>query len=137
MNIHINKTTRFQSWEGKTIFGEYPVHIRPGNFTVTLIFHDQESIERLSQLLNRLWFKLNPDRLWKKSAQLRFHFEKSENPSKFYSLKALSRPEDRDLLGEATRAPYGVLQRVGRGLSLNLALFFTFLENPKRKIPSF
>jgi hypothetical protein len=52
MNIHINKTTRFQSWEGKTIFGEYPVHIRPGNFTVTLMFHDQESIERLSQLLD-------------------------------------------------------------------------------------
>jgi hypothetical protein len=51
MNIHINKTTRFQSWEGQTIFGEYPVYIRPGNFTVTLMFHDKESINRLCQLL--------------------------------------------------------------------------------------
>jgi hypothetical protein len=50
MNIHINKTTRLQSWEGKTVFGEYPVYIRPGNFTVTLMFHDQESINRLCQL---------------------------------------------------------------------------------------
>lgn len=51
MNIHINKTTRLQSWEGKTVFGEYPVYIRPGNFTVTLMFHDKESINRLCQLL--------------------------------------------------------------------------------------
>jgi len=38
LNIHINKHTRFQSWEGQTIFNEYPVHIRSGNFTVTLLF---------------------------------------------------------------------------------------------------
>lgn len=53
MNIHINKQTRFQSWEGKTIFGEYPVHIRPGNFTVTLMFHDEESIDNLRQILSQ------------------------------------------------------------------------------------
>jgi hypothetical protein len=53
MNIHINKQTRFQSWEGRTIFGEYPVHIRPGNFTVTLLFHDEESIDNLRQILNQ------------------------------------------------------------------------------------
>lgn len=51
MNIHINKTTRFQAWEGRTVFGEYPVFIRPGNFTVTLLFHDKESINRLCRLL--------------------------------------------------------------------------------------
>jgi len=51
MNIHINKHTRFQSWEGKTIFNEYPVHIRSGNLTVTLLFHDMESIEDLRQIL--------------------------------------------------------------------------------------
>ena len=51
MNIHINKQTRFQPWEGRTIFGEYPVHIRPGNFTVTLMFHDEESIDNLRQIL--------------------------------------------------------------------------------------
>lgn len=37
MNIHISKHTRLQPWEGKTIFGDYPVHLRPGNFTVTLL----------------------------------------------------------------------------------------------------
>lgn len=51
MNIHINKNTRFQSWEGKTIFNEYPVHIRPGNFTVTLLFQDKTSIANLCQIL--------------------------------------------------------------------------------------
>jgi len=65
MNIHINKTTRFQSWEGKTIFGEYPVHIRPGNFTVTLMFHDKESIERLSQLLDDTMFEIESRALMK------------------------------------------------------------------------
>lgn len=58
MNIHINKTTRFQSWEGKTIFGEYPLHIRPGNFTVTLMFHDKESIVRLSHLLDETVYEI-------------------------------------------------------------------------------
>ncbi|MDK2894341.1 MAG: hypothetical protein PWQ98_467 [Moorella sp. (in: firmicutes)] len=51
MNLHINRFTRFQSWEGKTIFNEYPLHIRHGNITVTLLFQDKESIERLWQLL--------------------------------------------------------------------------------------
>jgi len=51
MNIHINKNTRIQSWEKKTIFGEYPVHLRPGNFTVTLLFHDAGSILRLCEVL--------------------------------------------------------------------------------------
>jgi hypothetical protein len=58
MNIHINKTTRLQSWEGKTVFGEYPVYIRPGNFTVTLMFHDKESINRLCQLLVETIFEI-------------------------------------------------------------------------------
>jgi hypothetical protein len=58
LNIHINKTTRFQSWEGQTIFGEYPVYIRPGNFTVTLMFHDKESINRLCQLLVETIFEI-------------------------------------------------------------------------------
>lgn len=58
MNIHINKTTRFQSWEGKTVFGEFPVYIRPGNFTVTLMFHDKESINRLCQLLIETVFEI-------------------------------------------------------------------------------
>lgn len=52
MNIHINRLTRFQSWEGKTIFNEYPLHIRPGNFTVTLLFHDTECIDKLRQILD-------------------------------------------------------------------------------------
>jgi len=50
VNIHINKHTRFQSWDGKTIFNEYPVHIRSGNFTVTLLFHDRDSIDNLRHL---------------------------------------------------------------------------------------
>jgi hypothetical protein len=58
MNIHINKTTRFQSWEGKTVFGEFPVYLRPGNFTVTLMFHDKESINRLCQLLIETVFQI-------------------------------------------------------------------------------
>ncbi len=52
MNIHINRLARFQSWERKTIFNEYPVHIRPGNFTVTLLFNDTECIDRLRQILD-------------------------------------------------------------------------------------
>jgi len=58
MNIHINKTTRLQSWEGKTVFGEYPLFIRPGNFTVTLMFHDKESITRLCELLMEMVFEI-------------------------------------------------------------------------------
>lgn len=47
MNIHINKNTRLQPWEGKAVFSEYLMHIRPGNFTVTLLFHDREVINDL------------------------------------------------------------------------------------------
>lgn len=65
MNIHINKTTRFQSWEGKTIFGEYPVYIRPGNFTVTLMFHDKESMNRLCQLLVEMIFEIENESIEK------------------------------------------------------------------------
>jgi len=61
MNIHINKTTRLQPWEGKTVFGEYPVFIRPGNFTVTLMFHDKESINRLCQILMDTIFEIDTD----------------------------------------------------------------------------
>lgn len=59
VNIHINKTTRIQTWEGKTVFGEYPVYIRPGNFTVTLMFHDKESINRFCQLLMDTIFEID------------------------------------------------------------------------------
>jgi hypothetical protein len=65
MNIHINKTTRFQSWEGKTVFGEYPVYIRPGNFTVTLMFHDKESMNRLCQLLVEMIFEIENESIEK------------------------------------------------------------------------
>jgi hypothetical protein len=58
LNIHINKTTRFQSWQGQTVFGEYSVYIPLGNFTVTLMFHDQESINRLCQLLSETIFEI-------------------------------------------------------------------------------
>jgi len=54
MNIHITKHTRLQPWEGKTIFGDYPLHLRPGNFTVTLLFADAESIRRLHEMLGQL-----------------------------------------------------------------------------------
>jgi len=60
MNIHINKNTRLQSWEGKTIFNEYPVHIRPGNFTVTLLFHDREAINNLREILTKTLFEIEP-----------------------------------------------------------------------------
>jgi len=63
VNIHINKTTRLQGWDGKTVFGEFPVYIRPGNFTVTLMFHDKESINRLCQLLLDTMFEIDADSL--------------------------------------------------------------------------
>lgn len=66
MNIHINKHTRFQSWEGKTIFNEYPVHIRSGNFTVTLLFHDRESINNLRQILTETMFEIEPKEFMEK-----------------------------------------------------------------------
>lgn len=52
MNIHITKNTSFQTWDKRTIFNEFPLFIRPGNFTVTLMFHDTESIRRLADMLN-------------------------------------------------------------------------------------
>ncbi|KKM10618.1 hypothetical protein SY88_13225 [Clostridiales bacterium PH28_bin88] len=61
MNIHINKHTRFQSWEGKTFFNEYPVHIRSGNITVTLLFYDKESIDNLRQILAETMFEIEPE----------------------------------------------------------------------------
>ncbi len=60
MNIHINKHTRFQPWEGKTIFNEYPVHIRTGNFTVTLLFHDRDSMDSLRQILAETMCEIEP-----------------------------------------------------------------------------
>jgi hypothetical protein len=65
MNIHINKHTRFQPWQGKTIFNEYPVHIRSGNFTVTLLFHDKESIDNLSQILEETMSEIPDDSIEK------------------------------------------------------------------------
>lgn len=65
MNIHINKTTRLQPWEGKTVFGEYPVFIRPGSFTVTLMFHDRESIDRLYLLLKETMVEIDTQEFMK------------------------------------------------------------------------
>jgi hypothetical protein len=73
MNIHINKTTRFQSWEGKTVFGEYPVYIRPGNFRVTLMFHNKESMNRLCQLLVEMIFEIENESIIKQ-IQLCIHY---------------------------------------------------------------
>lgn len=53
VNIHINRTTRLQPWDGRTVFGEYPVFIRPGNFTVTLLFHDAEAVRKLYDILGQ------------------------------------------------------------------------------------
>ncbi len=59
MNIHINKHTRFQNWDKKTIFDEYPLHIRTGGkFTVTLLFHDTESLERMNHMLGCMLFEI-------------------------------------------------------------------------------
>jgi hypothetical protein len=54
MNIHVTKHTRLQSWEGKTVFGEYPLYLRPGNFTVALLFADAASVRRLYDMLSEL-----------------------------------------------------------------------------------
>lgn len=51
MNIRINGYTRYQSWDGNTIFGEYPLHIKSGNLTVTLMFQDLDAIRTLKDLL--------------------------------------------------------------------------------------
>ena len=51
MNIHITKTLLFQTWDKRTVFNEFPF-IRPGNFTVTLMFHDAEAIRRMADMLN-------------------------------------------------------------------------------------
>jgi len=50
-----------EPWEGKTVFGEYPVFIRPGNFMVTLLFHDKESINRFCQLLMDTIFEIDAE----------------------------------------------------------------------------
>lgn len=60
MNIHINKHTRFQSWEGKCIFNEYPLHIRTGNLTVTLLFHDHNSMNSLYEILSETIWETKP-----------------------------------------------------------------------------
>jgi len=54
MNIHINKHTRLQPWEGKTIFGDFPLHLRCGNMTVTLLFADADSIRQVYEMLANL-----------------------------------------------------------------------------------
>lgn len=58
MNIHINKQTRLQPWHNQTIFGEYPLFIRPGNFTVSLLFHDAESISRVAEMLSKMLLEI-------------------------------------------------------------------------------
>lgn len=54
MNIHINKHTRLQPWEGRTVFGDYPLYMRPGNFTVALLFADVDAVRRLYNMLGEL-----------------------------------------------------------------------------------
>jgi len=51
MNTRINGYARFQTWDGNTIFGEYPLHIKSGNLTVTLMFQDLDAIRTLKDLL--------------------------------------------------------------------------------------
>lgn len=58
MNIHISKNTGFQTWEQRTIFGEYPLHIRPGNFTVTILFHDLEAIRLMYEMLAQMMLEI-------------------------------------------------------------------------------
>lgn len=53
MNVRIDKQTRLQSWKRNTIFGDYPVHIRAGNLTITLLFADVDSLRRLGDLLEQ------------------------------------------------------------------------------------
>lgn len=77
MNIHINKHTRFQSWEGETIFNEYPVHIRSGNLTVTLLFHDRESIDNLRQILAETMFEIEPEELLENDVTTSLSFVKN------------------------------------------------------------
>lgn len=54
MNIHINKHTRLQPWEGRTVFGDYPLYLRPGNFTVALLFADADAVRRVYNMLGEL-----------------------------------------------------------------------------------
>jgi hypothetical protein len=72
MNIHINKHTRFQTWEGKTIFNEYPVYIRTGNFTVTLLFHDRDSMDNLRQILAETICEIDPNELFESYTSIPF-----------------------------------------------------------------
>ncbi len=58
MNIHINKNTRFQSWNKQTVFNEYPLYIKPGTFTVSLLFHDAGSIRKLAQMLDEMLIEI-------------------------------------------------------------------------------
>lgn len=57
MNTHVNKNTRF------AVVGRenYPVYIRPSNFTVTLLFHDREAINNLRQIPTKTLFEIEPD----------------------------------------------------------------------------
>lgn len=54
MNIHINRYTHYQTWENKKIFDDYPIHIKNGKFTVTLLFQEKESILELSDTLKEM-----------------------------------------------------------------------------------
>ena len=51
MNVRIDKNTKLQPWNANPIFGDYPVHIRAGNLTITLLFADTDSIGRFRNLL--------------------------------------------------------------------------------------
>ncbi|MFW6280985.1 MAG: hypothetical protein ACOC2I_03930 [Halanaerobium sp.] len=52
MNIHISKQTQFELLKKKPIFGEYPLFIRKGSFTVTLFFKDKEAVTVLMNILS-------------------------------------------------------------------------------------
>lgn len=51
VNVRIDKNTKLQPWNANSIFGDYPVHIRSGNLTITLLFEDTASIGRFRDLL--------------------------------------------------------------------------------------
>lgn len=61
MNIRINKHTKLENWKHKTIFSEFPVHIKAGNLVVTLLFHDLESMKKLRDILDKTIYEVDPN----------------------------------------------------------------------------
>lgn len=61
MNIRINKHTKLENWKRKTIFSEFPIHIKAGNLVVTLLFHDLESLKKMRDTLDNTIYEINPN----------------------------------------------------------------------------